>query len=259
MKFKLCAIQMETGKDPLKNLNKLLRMCREACAYSPDFIVLPEMFEIVPKPYSAPRYAHALHSETTDALATLAKEHAVNIIGGSFFERRDDGVYNTCCVFDRRGNLSGSYRKMHLFDAFGYGESEWLGRGELPFLCELDGLRFGLAICYDIRFPELFRHYALKGAHSVFVPSAFFQPNHDHWQLSIRSRALENGLFVLGCNQTGKHFVGRSMLADPWGIIAASLGLEEAVLFCVIDLDLIGKTREKLPLLHNRRFDVHLM
>ena len=116
----------------------------------------------------------------------------------------------------------------------------------------------GLSICYDIRFPELFRYYALQGAQIVFLPSAFFQPNHDHWQLTIRSRALDNGIFVMGCNQTGKRFVGRSMVADPWGVVIGSLGMEVGILTVDIDCDRVDSTREKLPFLVNRRFDVQL-
>jgi len=256
MKYTICGIQMETGKEPEKNVEKLLDLCTKAIVQKPDFIVIPEMFEIVPKLNLADQYAHPVPSAITQTISGFAKEHSVNIIGGTLFEKDEENVYNTCCVFDRSGSLIGRYRKMHLFDAFGYGESEWIARGESPLLCELEGLKFGIAICYDIRFPELFRYYATNGASIVFVPSAFFQPNHDHWTLSIRSRALENTIFVMGCNQTGKHFVGRSMLADPWGIQAVSLGVEEGVLVCHVQLDLIEKTRKKLPVLNNRRFDV---
>jgi predicted amidohydrolase len=257
-KFTICGIQIETGDDCRKNLEKSFSLCRSACIQHPDFIVLPEMFEIVPKPHRAAGYSHLIPSEITETLAGIAKEHSVNIIGGSFLENEGTRVYNTCCVFNRKGQLCGKYRKMHLFDAFGYNESTSISKGNRPLLCELDGLKFGVAICYDIRFPELFRHYALSGAHIVFVPSAFFQPNHDHWVLSIRSRALDNTIFVIGCNQTGKPFVGRSMVADPWGISASSMGVEEGIFTSLIDLDIIGKTREKLPLLANRRYDVSI-
>jgi predicted amidohydrolase len=256
MKYTVCAVQMETGRDPGRNLEKLIAMSREACSNRPDFLVLPEMFEIVTRPERAREFAHPIPSEITAAVASLAREHAVNIIGGSHFESVSGDVYNTCCVFDRRGTLVGTYRKMHLFDAFGYAESAWIGRGEDPLLCELDGLTFGVALCYDVRFPELFRHYAVNGASIVFVPAAFFQPNHDHWRLALRARAIDNGFFVLGCDQTGAHFVGRSMLADPWGIVSASLGIEEDILFCQVDPASVDRTREKLPLLENRRFDV---
>ena len=257
-RYRICAVQMETGRSADSNRRKAFDLCRQAAEMNPDFIVLPEMFEMVIPPAKAVRYAAAIPSELTDQIGGLARELSINIIGGSVFELTEKGVCNTSVVYDRRGKLQGMYRKMHLFDAFGYSESKGIMRGDEPTVIELDGLRFGLAICYDIRFPELFRHYALNGVHVVFLPSAFFQPNHDHWQLCIRARSLDNGIYVLGCNQTGKRFVGRSMVADPWGVVTASLGMEEGVLSVDIDCERIESTRNKLPLIENRRFDVGL-
>jgi predicted amidohydrolase len=255
-RYRLCALQVETGKDPKENLEKIFSLCEEASRTRPDFIVFPEMFEIVVPSKKASLHAQAIPSALTNRISRIAGSLGVNIIGGTLFEKENDGVYNTAVVFDRSGKIRGTYRKMHLFDAFLYGESEGITRGENPLILELEGLSFGVAVCYDVRFPELFRHYALRGAQLVFLPSAFFQPNQDHWQLAIRSRALDNGIFVLGCNQTGKRFVGRSMVADPWGIVTGSLGVEEGILTVDIDTDFIPRTREKLPLLENRRFDV---
>jgi predicted amidohydrolase len=255
-RYRLCALQVETGKDPKENREKIFSLCEEVSRTEPDFIVFPEMFEIVVPSKKASVHARTIPSTLTDRVGRLAKRLGVNVIGGTLFEQKNGKVYNTAVVFDRSGALRGTYRKMHLFDAFLYGESEGITRGEEPLILELEGLSFGVAVCYDVRFPELFRHYALHGAQVVFLPSAFFQPNQDHWQLGIRSRALDNGIFVLGCNQTGKRFVGRSMVADPWGIVTGSLGTEEGILTVDIDTDLITRTREKLPLLENRRFDV---
>jgi len=257
-RYRICAIQLETGRSPEKNRQNAFDLCRQAATMKPDFIVLPEMFEIVAPPKKAVQHAAAIPSSLTDLIGRLARELSINIIGGTLFEQTEEGVYNTAVVFDRIGKLRGIYRKMHLFDAFGYSESEGIRRGKEPLIVELEGLCFGLAVCYDIRFPELFRYYSLKGAQTVFLPSAFFQPNHDHWQLSIRARALDNGIFVLGCNQTGKRFVGRSMAADPWGVVIASLGVEEGILTVDIDCENVDATRKKLPLLMNRRFDIRM-
>ncbi len=256
--YRLCAVQVETGRHPEENRKKVYGLCRQAARNKPDFIVLPEMFEIVVPPRKASLHAHRIPSPLTEEIGKLARELSVNIVGGTIFEEAEGGVYNTAVVFNREGGLCGIYRKMHLFDAFHYGESEGIKRGDKPLIVELDGLSFGVAICYDIRFPELFRHYALMGAQIVFLPSAFFQPNHDHWQLNIRSRALDNGIFVVGCNQTGKRFVGRSMVANPWGVTIGSLGVEEGFLSVDIQCESITFTREKLPFLENRRFDVRL-
>lgn len=257
-RYRLCAVQVETGRSSEENRQKAFELCRQAAGMEPDFIVLPEMFEIVVPPKKASQHATRIPSTLTDELGRLARELSINIIGGTLFEEAEGGIYNSAVVFDRGGKLRGIYRKMHLFDAFGYRESEGIRRGEEPLVVELDGLTFGMAVCYDIRFPELFRYYALQGARIVFLPSAFFQPNHDHWQLTIRSRALDNGIFVMGCNQTGKRFVGRSMVADPWGVVIGSLGMEVGILTVDIDCDRVDSTREKLPFLVNRRFDVQL-
>jgi predicted amidohydrolase len=255
-RYRLCALQVETGRDPDENREKIFTLCEEAARTGPDFIVFPEMFQIVVPSREASVYADLVPSAVTDRIGRLAERFGVNIIGGTVFEKEKDRVYNTAPVFDRTGALRGTYRKMHLFDAFRYAESEGITKGEEPLVLELDGLVFGVAVCYDVRFPELFRYYALGGAQLVFLPSAFFQPNLDHWQLALRSRALDNGMFVVGCNQTGKRMVGRSMVADPWGIITGSLGADEGLLTVDIDTDLVAGTREKLPLLSNRRFDV---
>ena len=255
-RYRLCAVQLETGRSPETNRQNAFDLCRQAATMKPDFIVLPEMFEIVVPPKKAAQHAAVIPSALTGCIGRLARELSINIIGGTLFEQAEGSVYNTAVVFDREGRLRGMYRKMHLFDAFGYSESEGISRGEEPLIIELEGLCFGMAVCYDIRFPELFRYYAIQGAQTVFLPSAFFQPNHDHWQLSIRARALDNGIFVMGCNQTGKRFVGRSMVADPWGVVIGSLGVEEGVLTVDIDCDCVDSTRRKLPLLMNRRFDI---
>jgi predicted amidohydrolase len=258
MKYRICGLQVETGREPEKNRSKVFDLCRTAARSNPDFILFPEMFGIVVPSKEAHRYAQTIPSPMTDEIGRLAGELRVNIVAGTLFEREGERIYNTAVVFDRRGTMRGTYRKMHLFDAFHYNESEGITRGRRPLFMELDGLSFGVAVCYDVRFPELFRHYALQGAGIVFVPSAFFQPNHDHWQLAIRSRALDNGIFVMGCNQTGKRFVGRTMAADPWGVTAGSMGVEEGILTVDMDLDLVEAAREKLPLLQNRRYDVRL-
>ncbi len=258
-RYRICGIQIETGKDTKKNIEKIVSFFKKACIGKPDFVILPEMFEIVPEPKDAVKYSHNIPSEITDTLSGLAKDFSVNVIGGSFFERDGEEVYNTSLVFNRDGRICGKYRKMHLFDAFGYNESSTIAKGNEPLLCELEGLKFGVAICYDIRFPEVCRYYAVMGAKIVFLPAAFFQPNHDHWQLNIRSRALDNTIFVMSCNQTGKRFVGRSMVANPWGVSVSSMGIEEGYYIADIDIGLIEKTREKLPFLENRRFDVSIM
>ena len=125
-RYKLCGIQIETGLDPGKNLEKLVSIFKEASGSKPDFILLPEMFEVVTKPEDAVHHTHAVPSDITDLISGLARENSVNVIGGSFFEKDGDLIYNTALVYDRKGEICGKYRKIHLFDAFGYGESNVL-------------------------------------------------------------------------------------------------------------------------------------
>jgi predicted amidohydrolase len=257
-RYRVCVLQIETGSQPEKNLEKVFSLVESASSVRPDFIVLPEMFEIVPAPDEAGRFARPIPDGLTERLSEAAKGCSSNLVAGSIIERDGGCLYNTSAIFDRNGALAGRYRKVHLFDAFSYGESMSLTGGNEPTVFTLDGLRFGVAVCYDVRFPELFRRYAIEGARVVFVPSAFFQPNHDHWELAVRARALDNGFYVVGCCQTGRRFVGRSMAADPWGIPVASMGTGEGFFSVDIDTSVVEETRKKLPLLENRRFDVSL-
>ncbi len=257
-KYWIAGVQIETGKDTRKNTKKIETYIKKAGENSPDFLIIPEMFEIVAKPADVENYTHKIPCDLTEMLSEYAAKYNMNIIGGSFFEEDDGKVYNTSLIFNRKGAIVGKYRKMHLFDAFGFNESSAITPGEKPLLLDLDGLRFGVGICYDIRFPELFRYYSVNGAQVVFLPAAFFQPNHDHWVLNIRSRALDGTIFVASANQTGKYWVGRSMVADPWGIPVASAGTHEGFYITEIDTDRIQEVRKKLPTLNGRRFDVVL-
>ena len=257
-KYRICGIQIETKKNIDKNLEKLEGLLDKAGKEKPDFVVIPEMFEIVANPQDVRNYVHSIPCDLTDMLSEYAKKYGTNVIGGSFFEKDSDRIYNTSVVFNRRGEIIGKYRKMHLFDAFGFGESKAITPGEKPFMATLDNVKFGVAICYDIRFPEIFGYYANHGAEIVFVPAAFFQPNHDHWNLNVCSRALDNTIFIATANQSGKYWVGRSMVANPWGVPISSAGTDEGYYTVDIDLDIIKTVREKLPTINGKRFDVVL-
>ena len=257
-KYRICGVQIETKKNVNDNIKKLKFFLNKAVLGKPDFLIIPEMFEIVAKPQDVKNYVHSVPCELTDMLSGYAKKYNTNIIGGSFFEKDGESIYNTSVIFNRNGEIVGKYRKMHLFDAFGFGESSAITPGKDPFMAELDGLKFGVAICYDIRFPEIFRYYAVKGAEVVFLPAAFFQPNHDHWNLNVCSRALDNTIFIATANQTGRYWVGRSMVVNPWGVPVASAGTEEGYYTVDIDLDMIEVVRAKLPTMSGRRFNVSL-
>ena len=134
--YRISGIQFESGKNPEKNVEKAISLCKEASRHKPEFVVLPEMFEIAAKPDEAAEHAHEIPSPLTEMLSGFAKDHEVNLIAGSFFEKDGDRIFNTCLVFDRKGEIRGKYRKMHLFDAFGYAESSGIAFGQEPLITE---------------------------------------------------------------------------------------------------------------------------
>ncbi len=179
----------------------------------------------------------------------------------------DGRVYNTAVAYDGTGELVASYRKLHLFDAFGHRESDQVAPGSAPVICTLAGVRTGLAICYDVRFGELSRALAVAGASLLILPAAWAAGlfKEEHWVTLVRARAIENTMWVAAVGQvpdpdepftraaTG---IGRSMLVDPLGVVRADLGPAPGVAVAEVDADLIGTVRASLPSLDNRRDDV---
>ena len=169
-------------------------------------------------------------------------------------------VYDTAIWIDNSGNVASVYRKLHLYDAFGFKESDKFHPGDdiAPLTVLGDG-RFGMMICYDLRFPELARMLTLQGANILLAPSGWVQGDLklDHWQTMIKARALENGCYVIAPDQVGNIYIGHSMAVDPLGRTLVDLGENEGVEVIDLDFNLVYETREKLPLLKNRRTDVY--
>jgi predicted amidohydrolase len=169
-------------------------------------------------------------------------------------------VYDTAVWIDAQGRVASVYRKLHLYDAFGFKESDKFhpGADVAPVIADGD-CRGGVMICYDLRFPEMARILALEGANVLFAPSGWVQGDLkvEHWQTMIKARALENGCYVIAPDQVGNIYVGHSMIADPLGRTLVDLGEKEDLAVVELDLQLVEQTREKLPLLKNRRADVY--
>src|SRR5213079_3102474 len=194
-----------------------------------------------------------------------ARRHGITLVGGSISERRDgrDKLSNTSIAFGPAGEVLGLYRKIHLFyvEVGGnvYRESEAEEPGEEPVVVRGEGWPIGLTVCYDFRFPELYRILALEGAELVTVPAAFTVPTRrDHWQVLMRARAIENQYFVVapaqfGETRPGKPSYGRSLIVDPWGIVLAQAPDEETVISAELDRARLQDIREKLPSLKNRQ------
>ena len=211
--------------------------------------------------------AEPLDGPFCSGLAAAAKQTGVALVAGVFEPAPDGRVYNTAVAYDGTGELVASYRKLHLFDAFGHRESDQVAPGSAPVICTLAGVRTGLAICYDVRFGELSRALAVAGAELLVLPAAWAAGlfKEEHWVTLVRARAIENTMWVAAVGQvpdpdepptraaTG---IGRSMLVDPLGVVRADLGPAPGVTVAEVDTGLIGTVRASLPSLGNRRDDV---
>ena len=229
-------------------------------------VALPEVW-----PYLGPEEASRDHAETipgpvTEALAERARRHGIYVHGGSIYETRpgDPGMYNTAVVIDPRGEIIARYSKIHMFDVVldgvaQYTESATVTPGEGLAVADIDGFPVGLAICYDLRFPELFRILALNGARAVILPAAFtMTTGKDHWETLIRARAIENGLYMIAPAQWGKHHpgnwcYGRSMIVDPWGTVVTTAVDGVGVTQGLVDPARVETVRRQVPSLANRR------
>ncbi len=262
MKTALC--QMNIVQDKKANLKTAETMIEEAASNQADIIVLPEMFNC---PYSNahfPEYAEAEGGQTYVFLSGLAKKHQVYIIGGSIPEREHAHIYNTAYVFDREGACIGKHRKAHLFDidipgGIRFLESETLTPGNQHTIFETEYGKMGLAICYDMRFPEFFRRMALEGVQAVFVPAAFnMTTGPAHWELTARARALDNQIYMALCSPArddkGVYVAyGHSMVVDPWGTVVAVLDEKPGIVYADIQAKRIEEVRAGLPLLKHRK------
>jgi deaminated glutathione amidase len=239
---------------------------REAAEQGADLAVFPEATQVR---FGSDLRAAAepLDGPFGSGLAAAAKDTGVALVGGVFEPAPDGRVYNTAVAFDDRGELVAAYRKLHLFDAFGHRESDEVAPGSVPVLCDLAGVRTGLAICYDVRFPELFRALAVDGASLVVLPAAWASGlfKEEHWVTLVRARAIENTVWVAAACQvpdpsepatraaTG---VGRSMLVDPLGVVRMDMGPAAGVAAGSVDVAVVETVRATVPSLANRREDV---
>lgn len=257
-KLKLSLLQMDIQiGDPEANFVKVERLLTEAISADekPDLIMLPEMWNTG---YALDRI-HDLADEegvrTLEKLAAFAQEHSVLLIGGSIAEKRESGVFNTIHAFGRGGEEIGSYDKIHLFRLMD--EEKYLQPGTETGMLELEGISAGMMICYDIRFPELFRKLALSGAKAVFVPAEWPNPRLHHWRTLLQARAIENQMYVIACNRCGQSgdtvFFGHSMVIDPWGEVIAESDDQEGILTAEIDFALVDEVRTRIPIFEDRR------
>jgi deaminated glutathione amidase len=269
--FKAAMIQMRSGLKPSTNIDEAARLIGEARSAGADYVLTPEMTNIL----AAKReqlFAVAMEEEADASLATLrelARKLRIYVhIGSLAIKVSHDRAANRSFLVDPKGNIVARYDKIHMFDVDladgeSYRESRNYRPGELAVLADLPWGRLGLTICYDLRFPALYRALAEAGATMLTIPSAFTkQTGEAHWHVLVRTRAIENGSFVFAAAQGGKHENGRdtyghSLIVDPWGRIIAEGGTEPGVVMAEIDPAKIANARARIPSLqHGRRFEV---
>jgi len=261
-------VQLRVEREKQTNLEKTVHFVANAAHGGAEMVVLPEMFVC---PYESdvfPWYAESFTSgPTLRLLAHLAREHHLYLVGGSLPEKTPHALYNSCPVFDPQGELVAVHRKIHLFDVclptMRFEESLVFSPGSSFTLFDTPWGRVGAMICYDVRFPELARLYALHGATIIVAPAAF---NHVtgplHWELTFRARALDNQVFMVGVSpaphpHSQYRAYGHSMVTNPWGQIVQEMGEEEGVTVVELHLEEIRRVRENLPLLKHRRNDLY--
>jgi predicted amidohydrolase len=260
-RIRVACVQLSSGRDKAANLERAQALVARAASAGADVVVLPERWNLIGSPDDYRAAAEPLDGgESVAAMAGWSRTLGVALVGGSITERRDgrDKVANTSCVFDREGTLVAVYRKIHLFDVEVagrvYRESDSDEPGAEPVVADVEGWRVGLSVCYDIRFPELYRRLADDGAELVTVPSNFTAvTGRDHWHVLLRARAIENQLYVAAAGQLGPDAYGRSLIADPWGTVLAQAPDEETVVVAELDRGRLQQIRATLPSLANRR------
>ena len=265
MKLTISLAQMDiVFGDPQANLAVVNDLAAEAARRGSDVLVLPELWSTAYDLENAPKHATATDAGIFAAVADLAAEHQLHI-AGSCLSVLGEGAYgNTLTWHDNTGALKADYSKLHLFRLMQ--EEQYLTGGERAQVVDVAGdgaesCKTGLAICYDLRFPELFRQYALAGANIVLLPAEWPHPRLMHWRTLLRARAIENQMYVVACNRVGSAgdtvFFGHSCIIDPWGEIVIEAGETETLLTATIDTAQVPTVRAKIPIFKDRRPEVY--
>jgi deaminated glutathione amidase len=262
--MRVAVCQLNARDDRVANLRLARDLLSRAADAGVDFAVLPEYVDYLGRAENAPK-PEPVDGEFAAFFADAARELGIWVHAGSFHETGPgDRTYNTSLVFDRTGALVATYRKIHLYDVeitgrVSYRESDTVAPGAATVVVGVDGVPVGLSICYDLRFPELYRQLAIAGAQVLVVPAAFMLfTGRDHWEVLLRARAIENQCYVVAAGQIGDHepgriCYGRSMVVDPWGTIIAQAPDTTGITFADLDVDRLASIRTELPSLANRR------
>jgi omega-amidase len=258
MKIGVCQMEIVQGD---QNVNRATaeRMITEASNNGAKVVIIPEMWTSGYDFAQLDLHKELLEGTTYDFLSKLASVHKVWVVGGSLPIDFPEGVRNTSLTFDPKGNLRNIYSKVHLIGLMA--EDQYLVPGTECNVFDIDGHLAAVEICYDIRFPELARTYAINGAKILFIPAEWPIQREDHWVSLLQARAIENQMYVVGVNTAGMNendvFNGRSMIIDPWGKVVAEAGSEPTILYSDVDLDMVDSVRERMPVFQDRRPSVY--
>ncbi len=276
--MRVSVVQMTPGSDKQANIAQARKLIEDAVAHDrPDIVSLPEMWSCLGGNRAAkfeaaeelpPRGSNRSGGPAYEFLREMARSHGIHVHGGSIGERGVEKLFNTTLVFNPGGEEIARYRKIHLFDIVtpdgkGYKESSTYGSGDEIVTYEANGTKVGCAICYDVRFPELFHKLRQAGAEVIFLPSAFtLQTGKDHWETLIRARAIETQCWVAAPATHGKHLdaagearltYGHSMICDPWGHVVARVSDGLGYATARIDAGLTSRVRRDMPVLEHRK------
>lgn len=265
MSSQVGVVQMCSTGDVEQNLAYSLQQIVEASDKGIDLLAFPETFLYIGRDHDEKhRVAQDLNGELIETFQREAQKHNISLLLGSLYEKIPDDsyrLYNTSLLIDRQGELTGVYRKIHMCDAptLGFNESDGIKPGDEPVVVDHEIGRIGMTICYDVRFPELYRHLTAMGAEVIFVPAAFFlYTGKHHWLQLLIARAIENQVYIVAPNQWGTHHEGRtsygsSVVIDPWGSVISCAAERPETLITTIDLDYLKEVRTNMPLLSHRR------
>ncbi len=260
LQLSLCVgiAQIASGADKAANLEGAAAAISLAAGKGAELVVLPETFNYTARIERGTYWDNAEGKDgiTIGSIARIARSEGVAVLAGSFIEREGERLYNTSCLVTPAG-VGGFYRKVHLFEYGKINEGQVITAGDGPAVVEYRGIRIGLSICFDLRFPELYRAEAAEGAEVLAVVAAFLkETGRGHWMPLLRARAIENQAYVVAANQAeggGHRYYGHSCIIDPWGRVVAKAGAGEEVIVGDINIERVREVRQRLPALRLRR------
>ncbi len=257
LNISLAQMNIKLG-DVRKNYNTMQQWSVEAARRGSHLVVFPELWSTGYALDQSKELASVLNSGMFAQVTTVAQQNKISIVG-SILEKRGVEVANSAAFFAPNGRMMGVYRKIHLFRLMD--EDKWLQAGSSPLSIELPWGETALAICYDLRFPELFRNYAINGAKMIVIPAEWPAARVEHWRTLLQARAIENQCFIVACNAAGETgetvFGGHSMIVDPWGKIVIEGGDSPVLLTAEIEMDVVDEVRKHIPVFDDRRTDVY--